>query len=102
MSVPATSGSGESDLSRLTSAAAMTLTPSHDWLFELSGSGVTAATRAQSLMSCGSVAVCVTTTVVLPPAGSVPRLQVTTPEVTGHAPPGLAFAPVIVNVPLLT
>src|SRR5262249_14946446 len=65
-------------------------------------SGVALETFAQSLMSCDSLAVSVTTTVVRPPAGSVPRLHVTTPKLAGQAPPGLAFAPTMVNVPLLT
>ena len=79
----------------------MMLTPSHASLFPLFGSGVSLERYAQSLTSCASVAVSLTTIVVRPPAGSVPRLQVTTPR-RGHAPPGLAFSPRIVNVPLLT
>src|SRR6266542_4883315 len=53
-------------------------------------------------MSCASVAVSLTTIVVRPPAGSVPRLHVTTPDATGQGPPGLAFALTIVNEPSLT
>ena len=102
MFVPATSGSGASLFVRLRSETARMLTPSHASSFAWFGSGVSLETLAQSLTSCASVAVNVTTIVVRPPAGSVPRSHVTTPPALGHAPPGLAFAPRIVKEPLLT
>src|SRR3990170_5790833 len=104
LALPVHSGPpGLSALHICRSATAVTEMESHAWLLTPLGSGVALTTVAQSLMSMASLAVRRTVMVVRPPAGSVPRLQVTMlPTMAqGLAAGGLKVAEAMGKAPML-